>query len=164
VVDAMNRAQVERTAAKAVLDNLPANVRLVEAEVYAMIDSLGKFGSVLTTANPDRLAELYRRLDLAIRYEPAEQAAYVTASPRVDSECVRGGTRTPVRRTPATGRGSCAHRSVRSVRHDSYSIYKHICSGGAGDPIAGGCVSAPSASRSQLISLWCGSSPCKSHR
>ena len=32
--------------------------------------------------------------------------------------CPRG-TRTPVRRTPATGRGSCADRSVRSVRHAS---------------------------------------------
>jgi hypothetical protein len=57
-----------------------------------MIDSLGDVGNVLASASADRLGELYRQLDLAVRYEPAEQAAYVTASPRVDSECVRGGT------------------------------------------------------------------------
>jgi hypothetical protein len=48
--------------------------------------------------------------DVSMRFEPAEQAIYVTARPRVDSARVRGGTRSHVRRTPATGRGSCAQR------------------------------------------------------
>ena len=52
---------------------------------------------------------------------------------------------------------TCAR--VRCPRGGSYSIYKHICPGGAGDLIAGGCVSAPSASKCELISVWWGSSP-----
>lgn len=92
VVEAMNQAHAERSVAKAMLDNMPARVRLVDAEVHAMIDSLGDIGNVLVNASADRLGELYRQLDLAVRYEPAEQAAYFTASPRVDSECVRGAS------------------------------------------------------------------------
>jgi hypothetical protein len=42
-------------------------------------------------------------------------------------------------------------------RGGSYSIYKQIPPGGAGDLIAGGCVSAPSASKCELISVWWGS-------
>jgi hypothetical protein len=41
-------------------------------------------------------------------------------------------------------------------RGGSYSIYKHICPGRAGDLIAGGSVSAPSASKCELISVWWG--------
>ena len=41
----------------------------------------------------------------------------------------------------------------RCPRGGSYSIYKHIGPGGAGDLGAGACVSVPSASRSQLISV-----------
>ena len=43
-------------------------------------------------AKPERLARLYADLRLDLRYEPAEKAVYATASPRVVSECVRGGT------------------------------------------------------------------------
>jgi hypothetical protein len=45
---------------------------------------------------------------------------------------------------------------TRCPRGGSYSIYKHICPGGAGDLIAGGCVSAPPASKCELISTWWG--------
>jgi hypothetical protein len=47
----------------------------------------------------------------------------------------------------SAARGGCP-------RGGSYSIYKHICPGGAGDLIAVGCVSAPSASKCELISVW----------
>jgi hypothetical protein len=38
------------------------------------------------------LARLYRSLDVSIRYEPEERAAYVTTRPRVDGARVRRGT------------------------------------------------------------------------
>ena len=53
-----------------------------------MVDSLGDVGTALKDAKPERLTRLYADL----RYEPAEKAVYTTASPRVVSECVRGGT------------------------------------------------------------------------
>jgi hypothetical protein len=47
VVDPLNRAQAERAAAQAEIDNAPASTILADAEVYAMIDSLGDVGSAL---------------------------------------------------------------------------------------------------------------------
>jgi hypothetical protein len=44
VVDAMNQAQAERASAKAELDRTPAGGGIGNAEVYAMIDSLGDVG------------------------------------------------------------------------------------------------------------------------
>ena len=92
LVDPLNRAQAECTAAQAEIDNAPASTTLTDAEVYAMIDSLGDVGAALRNADPIRLHQLYRRLDLSVRFEPTEQAAYVIARPRVDSARVRGGT------------------------------------------------------------------------
>ena len=46
-----------------------------------MIDSLGDVGAALRNADPMSLNQLYRRLDLSVRFEPAEQAVYVTARP-----------------------------------------------------------------------------------
>ena len=46
----------------------------------------------LPGADPIRLHQLYRRLDLSMCFEPTDQAVYVTARPRVDSPRVRGGT------------------------------------------------------------------------
>jgi hypothetical protein len=56
-----------------------------------MIDSLGDVGATLTEARPAGLSRLYQKLRLQIRYEPGEQAAHVTAQPRVASARVRGG-------------------------------------------------------------------------
>ncbi|WP_238606690.1 recombinase family protein [Amycolatopsis sp. Poz14] len=92
VVDAVNQAQAERAAAKAELESTPAGRRITDAEIYAMIDSLGDVGAALVDAKPAGLARLYGKLNLELRYEPKELAVYVTASPGVDSECVRGGT------------------------------------------------------------------------
>jgi hypothetical protein len=92
LVEAINQAQAERASARAELDNTPAPNSLTEAEIHAMIDSLSDVGAALSSASPDRLATLYRELRLDLRYENAEEAVYVTASPRVNSERVRGGT------------------------------------------------------------------------
>ncbi len=92
LVDAMNAAQAERTAARAELDGAPVTAELAAAEVYAMVDILGDVGAAITDARPERLSRLYRELGLERRYEPGEQAIYATARPRVASAGVRGGT------------------------------------------------------------------------
>ena len=95
LVEAINEAQAERAAARADLQNTrrPPNA-LTDAEVYAMVDSLGDVGAALSDAKPDSLAGLYAAVDLQGRYDPAAQTADVLIRPgtRVNSARVRGGT------------------------------------------------------------------------
>lgn len=93
VVDAINEAQALRAAARAELANIPEPNLVTDAEVYAMIDSLGNVGAALSGAKPERAASLYEALDLEIRYDHETAAADVTIRPmkRVDSVRVRGG-------------------------------------------------------------------------
>jgi DNA invertase Pin-like site-specific DNA recombinase len=92
VVEAVNTAQAERAAARAELDGMPSPGAVTAAEVHAMIDALGDIGVTLGDANPERVRQLYQKLGLDLRFHPDERAVDVTASPRVFSECVRGGT------------------------------------------------------------------------
>jgi hypothetical protein len=64
----------------------------ITAEVYAMIGSLGDVGATLTDARPTALTRLYKKLNVSAVYQPDERAVDVTARPRVDSACVRGGS------------------------------------------------------------------------
>ena len=66
--------------------------QMSDAEIHAMIDSLGDVGAALTQAKPTSLSRLYQQLRLQLRYDPQGQAVLVTAQPRVDSARVRGGT------------------------------------------------------------------------
>ncbi|WP_229874338.1 hypothetical protein [Amycolatopsis deserti] len=93
LVDAINEAQAQRAAARAELEDAPAPDLVTDAEVYAMIDSLGDVGRKLAKARTDSLAGLYEALNLAVRYEHDSQAAQVTIQPvmRVNSVRVRGG-------------------------------------------------------------------------
>ncbi|GGS28243.1 zinc ribbon domain-containing protein [Actinokineospora fastidiosa] len=92
LVEVINQAQAEREAARAEVGHVPAAGSLDAAEVYAMIDALGDVGSVLKDARPESLINLYRDLRLEIGYQNDRDAASATASLRVVSECVRGGT------------------------------------------------------------------------
>ncbi|WP_231961059.1 recombinase family protein [Amycolatopsis thermoflava] len=94
LVDAINEAQAQRAAARAELEDAPAPDLVTDAEVYAMIDSLGDVGRKLAKARTDSLAGLYEALNLAVRYDHDSQAAQVTIQPviRVNSVRVRGGT------------------------------------------------------------------------
>jgi hypothetical protein len=65
---------------------------VTDAEVYAMIDSLGDVGAALKEAKPDSLERLYREIRLELKYQPHERAVDVLLAPRVVSACVRGGT------------------------------------------------------------------------
>lgn len=58
LVEAINEAQAQRTAAQAELEGAPAPNELTDAEVYAMIDSLGDLGAALADAQPESLSRL----------------------------------------------------------------------------------------------------------
>jgi hypothetical protein len=93
VVDAINQARADRDAARAHLAQSPDRPHVLDlAEVYAMVDALGDVGSVIERAQPERLAQLYRQIDLCVRYLPADQGGLATLTLRMANECVRGGT------------------------------------------------------------------------
>ncbi|WP_433279552.1 recombinase zinc beta ribbon domain-containing protein [Pseudonocardia xinjiangensis] len=94
LVDAINEAQAQRVAARAELDGTPAPNMLTDAEVYAMVDSLGGVGAALSDAREDSLANLYTGLDLQVRYESTVNTADVSIrmGRQVNSAGVRGGT------------------------------------------------------------------------
>jgi hypothetical protein len=78
----------------------PAPNALSEAEVYAMIDSLGEVGHTLNRADPTRLQELYEALRLEMIYDADTRTVDVTIQPaRRGSARVRGATR-PLRTRP----------------------------------------------------------------
>jgi hypothetical protein len=74
LVEVMNQAQAERTAARVEVDRAPDETEVPRADVYAMIDSLGDIGAVIKDAKPAGLARLYRKLDLQMVYNAEEQA------------------------------------------------------------------------------------------
>lgn len=93
VVDPINRAYTERDAARACLAHPEQQPELYnEEQVRAMIDELGDVGAAIGCAGPDRLARLYRELDIGVRYQPTEFGGSATVTMRVANECVRGGT------------------------------------------------------------------------
>ena len=90
----INEAQRERAAARAELERAPVPNLLTDAEVYAMIDSLGDVGAALSEAKRDSLANLYTGINLQVLYEPREKVADVSLrlGRRVNSAGVRGGS------------------------------------------------------------------------
>ncbi|HEY4020048.1 MAG TPA: recombinase family protein, partial [Pseudonocardiaceae bacterium] len=92
LVEATNEAHAQRVAAEAELDNAPAPGELTDADLYAMIDSLGDVGALLTERKPVALGRFYEDVRLEMTYQPDERFIDVRISPRVVSECVRGGT------------------------------------------------------------------------
>jgi hypothetical protein len=93
VVDPINRARAERDAARASLAHPEQQPALyTETQIRAMVDELGDVGAAIGGARPGRLAQLYRELDIGVRYEPLEFGGSATVTMRVANECVRGGT------------------------------------------------------------------------
>ncbi|MFC0105592.1 recombinase family protein [Kibdelosporangium aridum] len=107
LVEVINEAQAECEAARAELANVPSVQLVTDAQIWAMIDSLGDLDETLREKKPDNLTALYDKLGLELRFHPIEKAVYATACPRVVSECVRGGTRPQKCGTPARYRCSC---------------------------------------------------------
>jgi hypothetical protein len=99
-----NAAAAEKRAAEAGLATIEHPPRLTPKEIRSMVDQLGDIGQVLDRANPKDLAELYDGLRLAVDYDHRTRVADVSImpTPRVDSVCVRGGTRTLTTRLDLT--------------------------------------------------------------
>jgi hypothetical protein len=81
LVTAMNAAQADKAAARAELKNLPKLDRLTETEIRKLIESLGDIRAVLAAGNPSDKVQLYRALDLQVRYQHQQQLAIVGATP-----------------------------------------------------------------------------------
>lgn len=93
LIEPMNQAQADRAAAQASIEATRASRPMLDDKrLRTMIASLGDLATTLTEAKPPALGRLYTTLGIAISFDPIERVAHVTAQPRVDSECVRGGT------------------------------------------------------------------------
>ena len=93
LVEAINQAQAQRAAARAELDATPAPNAVTDAEVYAMIDSIGDVGRALNSADPASLQQLYEALRLELIYDAEARSVGVTIRPTGrGSTRVRGGT------------------------------------------------------------------------
>jgi hypothetical protein len=128
LVEVINQAQAERAAARAELDNVQAPGSFTDAEVYAMIDSMGDIAEVLTGKHPSKLIELYQDLDLNLLYDNEKEAIDVTASPRVNSECVRGSTQSKPPQWFSVASCCCPalkvrnHDGLRTSRNPSWTV------------------------------------------
>ncbi|MFD6073779.1 recombinase family protein, partial [Amycolatopsis lurida] len=85
LVESINEAQGDRAAAKGALAAAGEPAGITDAEVYAMIDSLGDIGAALADSEPGKLARLYRDLRLDLRYDNEKEAVYATTSLRVNN-------------------------------------------------------------------------------
>jgi len=141
----INEAQRERAAARAELERAPVPNLLTDAEVYAMIDSLGDVGAALSDAKRESLANLYTGINLQVLYEPTEKVADVSVrlGRRVNSAGVRGGTRASVGGTRAQAGvhgGSVARRSAGVDQRVCGSLGKSrnsaTLAGGRSKPVA----------------------------
>lgn len=92
LIDALNRAQAERDAARTELDALPASREVGPAEVDAMIDYLDTIGRQVNDAGPAKLQELYTALDLELLYNAEDRMLDVSIRSGRGSKRVRGGT------------------------------------------------------------------------
>lgn len=92
LVDLINKAEQERAAAQAELNNITEPETVTAAELHAMIDSLGDISLALTDARPDSMIKLYDSVGLELRYLPGDQVVHASTTLRVANGCVRGGT------------------------------------------------------------------------
>ncbi|WP_253890226.1 recombinase family protein [Actinokineospora diospyrosa] len=93
LVDALNRAEAERDAARTELDALPSARTTSATEVHAMIDYLDTIGRQVNDASPAKLQELYTALDLELLYNAEDRMLDVSIrSAGRGSKRVRGGT------------------------------------------------------------------------
>lgn len=66
LLEVINQAQAERSAVRKEIENAPAVARVTEADIHAMIDSLGDAGATLADARPAGLG----LLDQALPWKP----------------------------------------------------------------------------------------------
>ena len=122
LIDALNKAEQERQAARTDLDRIPASSTLTQADITTLIDDLGDVGQALNRADPAGLEDLYATLRLEMVYNADTKTVDVTIRPAGrGSARVRGGTR-PLRTRPQStqtpgggvvrGFGTCGGLSI----------------------------------------------------
>lgn len=79
LVEPINAAEAERSAAKAELANLPEPSHVTAAEIYARIDMIADLGANLASAQPERLNKLYDAIGLELHYAPDAHRVHVSA-------------------------------------------------------------------------------------
>jgi hypothetical protein len=93
LVDALNRAEEERQAARNDLEQIPSAHTLSCADIAIIVNELGDIGQALDRADPTGLEELYAVLRLEMVYDASAKTVDVTIRPAGrGSERVRGGT------------------------------------------------------------------------
>ncbi|WP_093420201.1 recombinase family protein [Saccharopolyspora flava] len=93
LVESVNEAQAEREAAQAELANAPKPDALTDADLHAVLDSLGDVGRALNRADPYKLQELYEKIGLEMTYDPDSRSVETAVNlGRSVSARVRGGT------------------------------------------------------------------------
>jgi DNA invertase Pin-like site-specific DNA recombinase len=92
LIDGINQAQADKAAAEAELANIEEPTAIDRAEIYARIDSFGDVRAALNGTSAEKLAQFYRDVQLEMWFANEEEAVDATASLRVNSVCVRGGT------------------------------------------------------------------------
>ncbi|MGI5219207.1 hypothetical protein [Nocardia sp. CA-290969] len=93
LVAAMNAAQADRAAAQVELDTIPRPVQVTARELTGIIDSHGDIRARLDAGDPLDKMELYKALEVQIRYQPIQRRAQVSAGLAVVSTGVRRGNR-----------------------------------------------------------------------
>ncbi len=91
LVGAMNAAQAERAAAQVELDTIPRPVQVTARELSGLIDSHRDIRARLDAGDPVDKMELYKALEVQIRYQPMHPRAQVSAGLAVVSTGVRRG-------------------------------------------------------------------------
>ncbi|WP_229373465.1 hypothetical protein [Umezawaea beigongshangensis] len=93
LVEAINEAQAQRSAARAELNGTSTPDGITDAEVHAMLDALGDVGSIIGRGDPAKLEDLFAGLGLEMLYNAEGRTVDVTVRPvgKVSAR-VRGGT------------------------------------------------------------------------
>lgn len=92
----ITETQKQREAAQAQLRHAPRQEHVSEADIAALVDELADRTEAITTAEPERKADLYAKLGLHLTYHPAQQTVRAEArldpAPYGEMVGVRGGT------------------------------------------------------------------------
>lgn len=143
LIESLNAAQAQRTAARAELSVLKDGPALLtDAEVYAMLDEIGDVGAALNRANPEKMRRLYENLRVEMVYDHDARAVDVTVRP-LGGQCVCPRGIEPPRVAPLRTAGVHAdddseverirHRIVRLLvdrfvpKHCGWALYLVVC-------------------------------------
>ena len=92
----INAAKAERLQAEAIMRGTTAPTQMSRQEITAIVESFASLAAVIRNADPADKAEIYRRLNLVLTYQPGTQTVraqvHVGEGNRGVMVGVRGGT------------------------------------------------------------------------